>query len=87
MAYATVMDRDATTDAPVEPNLTFEVRPTCFICERLSVTFDQKDRPLCARHATIFMVDHTAPRARGDAASASPSRPGVDRTDGPPHLR
>jgi hypothetical protein len=60
------MDRDATTDAPENATLNFEVRPTCFICDRLSVTFDEKDRPLCARHATIFMVDHAALKPRVD---------------------
>jgi hypothetical protein len=64
------MDNDAPTDAPENPRWAFEVRPTCFICHRLSVTFDDKSRPLCARHATIFMVDHAALRDRGDAHSA-----------------
>ena len=33
------------------------VRPSCFRCERLAVVYDDQERPLCARHATIFMVD------------------------------
>jgi hypothetical protein len=32
------------------------VRPRCFHCDRLAVTHDSKERPLCARHATIFMT-------------------------------
>ena len=40
-----------------ETTWAFEVRPTCHRCERLAVVFDDDRRPLCPRHATIFMMD------------------------------
>ena len=45
--------------------LNFGVRPTCAKCERLAVVYNDDEAPLCARHATIFMVDFTS----GDTAS------------------
>ena len=42
---ALVMD----TDDPI-------YRETCFRCERPALTFDEQDRPLCGRHATIFLA-------------------------------
>jgi hypothetical protein len=32
---------------------------TCLQCERPALTFDERNRPLCSRHALIFI---TAPR-------------------------
>ncbi len=32
---------------------------TCLRCERPALTFDERNRPLCSRHALIFV---TAPR-------------------------
>ena len=29
---------------------------TCYKCDRPPLTFDEQDRALCARHATIFLV-------------------------------
>ena len=63
-ADASSMDSNATTDARDNSSLNFEIRPTCVACDRLSVTFDARNRPLCARHATIFMLDHAALSAR-----------------------
>jgi hypothetical protein len=43
---------------PDDATLNFEVRPTCAKCERLAVVYDDdNDTALCARHATIFMID------------------------------
>ena len=42
---------------PDDATLNFEVRPTCAKCERLAVVYNDDNTPLCARHATIFMVD------------------------------
>lgn len=42
------------------------LRPTCFRCDRLAVVYDDDERPLCARHATIFMVDWRDPKADQD---------------------
>jgi hypothetical protein len=41
-------------DSPDTLNLS--VRPRCSKCDRLAVTFDPDEIPLCARHATIFMT-------------------------------
>ena len=48
---------------PDDATLNFEVRPTCAKCERLAVVYNDDNTALCARHATIFMVDFTS----GDA--------------------
>ena len=34
-------------------------RATCFRCHKPALTYDEQDRPLCGRHATIFLA---APR-------------------------
>ena len=31
-------------------------RKTCLRCDRPALTFDDQDRPLCSRHATIFLT-------------------------------
>lgn len=31
-------------------------RQSCFRCERPALTFDEHDRALCSRHATIFIT-------------------------------
>lgn len=31
-------------------------RESCFRCERPALTFDDRRRPLCGRHATIFIA-------------------------------
>ena len=52
---------------PDDATLNFEVRPTCAKCERLAVVYNDDNTPLCARHATIFMVDFTSGRADSEA--------------------
>lgn len=47
-----VDDSDMDTTDPI-------YRETCFRCERPALTFDAQHRPLCGRHATIFIA---APR-------------------------
>jgi hypothetical protein len=39
----------------MEPTTTPD--PTCFRCEQPALTFDEQHRPLCGRHATIFLSD------------------------------
>jgi len=31
-------------------------KQTCHKCNRLALTFDESDTPLCGRHATIFVA-------------------------------
>jgi hypothetical protein len=31
-------------------------KQTCHKCDRLALTFDENDTPLCGRHATIFIA-------------------------------
>ena len=50
---------------PDDTTLNFEVRPTCAKCDRLAVVYDDTT-PLCARHATIFMVDFKGMAAETD---------------------
>jgi hypothetical protein len=42
------------------------VRPRCSRCDRLAVTYGRDDRPLCARHAAIFL---TADRRKDDGSA------------------
>ncbi len=45
---------------------------TCKKCERPALTFDEEDRPLCPRHATIFiMVPRTDQNIDGDRSLAT----------------
>lgn len=39
----------------MEPTTTPD--PTCFRCERPALTFDDQHRPLCGRHATMFLPE------------------------------
>lgn len=50
---------------------TIGVRHRCDRCDRLAVVYDDEDRPLCARHATIFMTagKDTPTRDDGDASA------------------
>ena len=49
--------RDAETHTMESADtLNLSVRPRCARCDRLAVTFDPDETPLCARHATIFMT-------------------------------
>jgi len=44
-----VDDRGMDTTEPI-------YRMTCFRCERPALTFDEQERALCSRHATIFLT-------------------------------
>lgn len=37
----------------MEPTPTID--PLCFRCDRTALTFDEQHRPLCGRHALIFL--------------------------------
>lgn len=52
-----------------EATWNIEVRHRCAKCERLAVVYDDNETPLCARHATIFMVDHAPSRGEEDDRS------------------
>lgn len=52
----------------MEPTTTSD--PKCFRCELPALTFDEKHRPLCGRHATIFLSDIRA-KVFGNNAEAS----------------
>lgn len=52
----------------MEPTTTSD--PTCFRCERSALTFDDKHRPLCGRHATIFLSEIRASMANRSARSS-----------------
>ena len=43
----------------------------CTRCERLAVVYDAQERPLCARHATIFMTAERLHRRQSDEPSAA----------------
>jgi hypothetical protein len=55
-------------DSPDTLNLS--VRPRCSKCDRLAVTFDPDETPLCARHATIFMTVDKATDQPDDSPSS-----------------
>lgn len=48
MADSRIMDRERFTPT--------EIPLVCVRCERLAVVYDARERPLCARHATIFLT-------------------------------
>jgi hypothetical protein len=45
-------------DVPMEPTERI-FRHTCSQCQRPALTFDEQDRPMCSRHAIVFVA---APR-------------------------
>lgn len=61
-----------------------ELTKRCWRCERKAITLDEKRRPLCARHAMIFV---SAPRimeaqnAEADSGTEVTSEPDGDATD------
>ncbi|MEE8456644.1 MAG: hypothetical protein V3S28_01215 [Acidimicrobiia bacterium] len=45
---------------------------TCAKCERPALTFDEEDRALCPRHATIFiMIPRVEPNLDDDRSMAT----------------
>lgn len=48
-----------------------ELPLTCTRCERLAVVYDAEERPLCARHATIFMTAERLDRRQSNELSAT----------------
>jgi hypothetical protein len=53
-----------------QDTLNLSVRPRCSKCDRLAVTFDPHEVPLCARHATIFLtVDKSDDQPAGDSTT------------------
>ena len=51
----------AESHASGETTWLIEVRPRCAHCDRLSVTVDRNEKPLCGRHATIFLTAASDP--------------------------
>lgn len=45
--------RSQSDELDMEPTTTPD--PTCFRCEQPALTYDEKHRPLCGRHATLFL--------------------------------
>lgn len=62
----------------MDENIRIELTTKCWRCDRKAITLDEKRRPLCARHAMIFV---SAPRimeaqkTEADGESDVPSRP------------
>ena len=50
-----------------------QLPPSCDKCERTAVVLDAYERPLCARHATIFMTVERLDRTDEPALAATGS--------------
>lgn len=53
----------------------------CFRCERPALTFDDRERPLCGRHATIFVA--LARRASANTEGQEPRSEKASNADDP----
>jgi hypothetical protein len=60
----------------MEPTTTPD--PTCFRCERPALTYDEKHRPLCGRHATLFISAIRAKVFGGDVQESEKASESAD---------